>query len=48
MSNLSKESYRPISILPNVSKLYEAWLYDQIATYFEITFPDINAVSQWL
>ena len=34
-SKLSKESYKPISILPNVSKIYERSLYDQKATYFE-------------
>ena len=32
------ENYRPISILPNVSKIYERGLYDQIATYFEHVF----------
>ena len=37
-SKLSKENYRPISILPNVSKVYERCLYDQIATYFEHIF----------
>ena len=35
---LSKENYRPISILPNVSKIYGRCLYDQIATYFEHIF----------
>ena len=33
-SKLSKENYRPICILPNVSRIYERCLYDQIATYF--------------
>ena len=37
-SKLSKENYRPISILPNVSRIYERCLYDQIATYFEHIF----------
>ena len=37
-SFLSKENYRPISILPNVSKIYQTCLYDQIATYFEHIF----------
>ena len=37
-SKLSKENYRPISILPNVSKIYKRCLYDQIATYFEHIF----------
>ena len=38
-SKLSKENYRPISILSNVSKIYERCLYDQIVTYFEYIFP---------
>ena len=37
-SNLSKQNYRPISILPNVSKIYERCFYDQILTYFEHIF----------
>ena len=31
----SKTNYRPISILSNVSKIYERYLYDQIKNYFE-------------
>ena len=27
-SKLCKENYRPISILPNISKVYERFLYD--------------------
>ena len=38
ISKLSKANYRPISILPNVSKSYERCLYDQITTYFEHMF----------
>ena len=34
-SKLSKENYRPISILPNISKVYERCLYNQISDYFE-------------
>ena len=37
-SKLSKENYRPISILPNISKLYERCLYEQISKYFETRF----------
>ena len=37
-SKLSKENYRPVSILPNISKIYERCLYDQIATSFEDIF----------
>ena len=33
-SKLSKENYRPISIFPNISKIYKKCFYDQIATYF--------------
>ena len=43
-SKLSKENYRPISILPNVSKIYERCLYDQIATYFEHVFSRYQCV----
>ena len=32
---LSQENYRPISILPNISKVYERCLDDQISKYFE-------------
>ena len=37
-SELFKKNYRPVSILANVSKIYERCLYDQIATYFEHVF----------
>ena len=37
-SKLSKENYRPISILPNFPKVYERCLYDQISKYFETRF----------
>ena len=37
-STLSKENYRRISILPNISKVYERCLYDQIWNYFETRF----------
>ena len=37
-SELFKKNYRPVSILANVSKIYERCLYDQIATYFEHIF----------
>ena len=35
-SKLSKENYRPISILPNISKVYERCLYDQMSEFFDI------------
>ena len=37
-SKLSKENYRSISILPNISKVYERCLYDQMSKYFETRF----------
>ena len=37
-SKLSKENYRPISILPNISKVYERCLYDQMSKYSETRF----------
>ena len=37
-SKHSKENYKPISILPYVSKIYERCLYHRMATYFELIF----------
>ena len=34
-SKTSKDNYRPISILPNISKIYERYLYNQMQTYFD-------------
>ena len=34
-----KENYRPISILPNTSKVYETLMYNQIYPYFDRLFP---------
>ena len=33
-----KENYRPISILPNLSKVYERLMYNQIYPYFDTLF----------
>ena len=33
-----KEIYRPISILPNLSKAYERLMYNQIYPYFDTLF----------
>ena len=33
-----KENYRPISIRPNLGKLYERLMYNQIYTYFQTIF----------
>ena len=34
-SKSKKEHYRPISALPNISKIYERFLFKQISEYFE-------------
>ena len=34
-SKASKDNYRPVSILSNISKVYERCIYDQIQTYFD-------------
>ena len=33
-SKASKDNYRPVSILSNISRIYERFIYDQIQTYF--------------
>ena len=33
-----KENYRPVSILPNISKIYERCLYAQLYDYFDVIF----------
>ena len=42
-NELSKENYRPISISPNISKVYKRCLYDQISKYFEIRFSKLQS-----
>ena len=34
-SKSKKDNYRPISVLPNISKIYERFLFKQISKYFE-------------
>ena len=34
-SKSEKENYRPVSILSNISKIYERCMYDQLSEYFE-------------
>ena len=34
-SKYSKDNYRPVSILSNISKIYERCIYDQIEKYFD-------------
>ena len=33
-----KTNYRPISISPNLSKVYERLMYKQISSYFDLVF----------
>ena len=39
-----KSNYKSISVLSNVSKIYERCLYDQIYSYFDKYFQGISAV----
>ena len=41
-SKTSKDNYRPISILPNISKIYERCLYNQMQTYFDNLMTDLS------
>ena len=34
-SRNEKENYRPVGILPNLSKIFERWMYDQLKDYFD-------------
>ena len=34
-SRLEKTNYRPVSLLPNISKIFERCMYRQISEYFE-------------
>ena len=38
ISRTEKENYRPVSILPNISKIYERCLYKQLYDYFDVIF----------
>ena len=38
-------NYRPVSVLPNLSKIFENILYNQIAPYFKINLPKFQT---WL
>ena len=37
-SRTDKENYRPVSILPNISKIYVRYLYKQLSDYFNVIF----------
>ena len=39
-SKTLKENYRPVSILSNISKIYETCLYNELSSYFEDIFSD--------
>ena len=43
-SKTEKSNYRPISILPNLSKIHKRLFYDQIYTYFSNFSLNINVV----
>ena len=36
-----KKNYRPVSILPLLSKVYEREIYEQTSNYFELFFNEI-------
>ena len=37
-----KSNYRPVSILPSISKIYELCIYDQINDYFHPLFSKLQ------
>ena len=37
-SNLDKENYHPVSILPAISKIYERAINEQLCSFFQSTF----------
>ena len=41
-----KENYRPVSILPILSKIYEKFMFTQMTNFFEKFLPDINMVFE--
>ena len=41
-SKNSKENYRPVSVLSNISKLYEKSMSKQMSEYFESSFIEIS------
>lgn len=36
--NMDKTNYRPVSILPSISKIFEQALLNQLSTYFDTIF----------
>ena len=45
-SRNSKDNYRPISILKNISKVYERILFKQIGTFMDNFFQNFNVVLE--
>ena len=45
-SKNSKDNYRTISILKNISKVYERILFKQIGTFMDNFFQNFNAVLE--
>ena len=41
-----KENYRPVSILSNISKVFEKLLYNQLYSYFDKILSQINFVFE--
>ena len=48
-SKLEVGNYRPVSVLPTVSKLFERAMFDQLSDFFEHIFnPFFVCISAWL
>ena len=45
-SRLEKTNYRPVSLLPNISKIFERCMHRQISEYFETVSSNFNVVSE--
>ena len=41
-----KKNYRPVSILTNISRVYEELLYNKLYSYFDNILSQINAVFE--
>ena len=46
VSQYEKSNYQPISILPNLLKIFENFLYDQISSFLKIFSLNIKLVSK--
>ena len=42
----SKDNYRPVSILPNVSKIFERCMFRQINEYMDVFYQNTNVVLE--